>query len=143
MQDINQKAIADLAKLLKDNRLSEIEYESGDTRIRVVADFAGAVPMAIPTAVAAPAAVEAAPAKENLENAVKSPMVGIVYLASDPNSPAFVNVGDKVGPGQTLCLIEAMKTFNPVKAVKAGTVKKILVESGSPVEFNEPLFIVE
>ena len=113
METINKKAIADLADLLHEHKLTEIEYESGDTRIRVSS------------------------------NTVKSPMVGVVYLSADPNSAPFVSVGDLVGPGQTLCLVEAMKTFNPVKAEKAGKIVQILVESGTPVEFNEPLFVLE
>ena len=144
METINKKSIADLADLLHEHKLTEIEYESGDTRIRVSSKVeAAAVPAvaAVPAPAAAPTpAVEkpAAPA-----NTVKSPMVGVVYLSADPNSAPFVSVGDLVGPGQTLCLVEAMKTFNPVKAEKAGKIVQILVESGTPVEFNEPLFVLE
>ena len=75
-------------------------------------------------------------------NPIVSPMVGVVYLSKDPSSPAFVKVGDKVSVGQTVCLVEAMKTFNPIKSDKAGTITDILVESGSPVEYNQPLFNV-
>ena len=145
MENINKKAISELADLLQAHQLKEIEYETDNTRIRVVAKGTEiTTPVA---AVAAPTPVQASPAAASApvakENQVKSPMVGVVYLSSDPNSPNFVNVGDMVGPGQTLCLIEAMKTFNPVKAEKAGKIKQILVESGTPVEFNEPLFILE
>ncbi len=145
MENINKKAISELADLLQAHQLKEIEYETDNTRIRVVAKGTEiTTPVA---AVAAPAPVQASPAAASApvakENQVKSPMVGVVYLSSDPNSPNFVNVGDMVGLGQTLCLIEAMKTFNPVKAEKAGKIKQILVESGTPVEFNEPLFILE
>lgn len=144
METINKKAIADLADLLHEHKLTEIEYESGDTRIRVSSKVeAAAVPavttVPVPAAAPTPAAEKpAAPA-----NTVKSPMVGVVYLSADPNSAPFVSVGDLVGPGQTLCLVEAMKTFNPVKAEKAGKIVQILVESGTPVEFNEPLFVLE
>ena len=75
--------------------------------------------------------------------ALKSPMVGVVYLSSSPNSPSYVQVGDSVSVGDTVCLIEAMKTFNPVKAHKNGKVVKVLVETGDPVEYGEPLVIIE
>ena len=74
---------------------------------------------------------------------MKSPMVGVVYLSADPNTPNYVKVGDSVKEGDIVCLIEAMKTFNPVKAHKSGTVSKILVEGGDPVEFGEPLVVIE
>ena len=145
MVDIDKKAITELSELLHKNNLREIEYEAENVRIRVVANFAekDTIPVvqAAPVAVAAPVAKNSV--EEDKENQVKSPMVGVVYLSSDPSAPAFVQEGDMVGVGQTLCLIEAMKTFNPVKATKAGRVKKILVQSGSPVEFNEPLFVIE
>lgn len=144
METINKKAIADLADLLHEHKLTEIEYESGDTRIRVSSKVeAAAVPAvaAVPAPVAAPTPAAEKPAAP--ANTVKSPMVGVVYLSADPNSAPFVSVGDLVGPGQTLCLVEAMKTFNPVKAEKAGKIVQILVESGTPVEFNEPLFVLE
>ena len=102
---------------------------------------------AAPTAVAAPvAAAGAAPAAGDLSKhpgAVKSPMVGTAYLAPEPGKPNFVSVGDKVTAGQTLLIIEAMKTFNPIKAPKAGTVVQVLIENARPVEFGEPLMIVE
>ncbi len=146
METINKKAIADLAELLKEHKLTEIEYETGDTRIRVSNKGNGpALPVVPPVSVAAPAS--SVPAEEKkapvAANTVKSPMVGVVYLSADPNSPPFVSIGDLVGAGQTLCLIEAMKTFNPVKAEKSGKIAQILVESGTPVEFNEPLFVLE
>ena len=112
---------------------------------------AGAAPVAA-AAPAAPAAPKAAPAPAapvseedyaKLPGAVKSPMVGVVYLSSDPNSPDYVKVGDTVSAGDTVCLIEAMKTFNPVKAHMAGKITKILVSGGDPVEYGEPLIIIE
>ena len=112
---------------------------------------AGAAPVAA-AAPAAPAAPKAAPAPAapvseedyaKLPGAVKSPMVGVVYLSSDPNSPDYVKVGDTVSAGDTVCLIEAMKTFNPVKAHMAGKVTKMLVSGGDPVEYGEPLIIIE
>ena len=88
-----------------------------------------------------PAAKPADPA--NHPGTVKSPMVGVAYLLPEPGAPAFIKLGDTVAEGQTLALIEAMKTFNPVKAPRAGKIVKILVESGSPVEYGEPLCIIE
>lgn len=148
MEDINKKAVSDLSELLKANGLREIEYEAENVRIRVVANYAEPAVMPVPApVVSAPAVapVAAMPKADDADkaNQVKSPMVGVVYLASDPSAPNFVKEGDLVGVGQTLCLIEAMKTFNPVKAEKAGRVKKVLVQSGMPVEFNEPLFVIE
>ena len=145
MEDINKKAITELSELLYKNNLREIEYEAENVRIRVVANLPQEAAVPVVQAVPAVANVSAVkPSSDNdKENQIKSPMVGVVYLSSDPSSPAFVQEGDMVGVGQTLCLIEAMKTFNPVKATKAGRVKKILVQSGSPVEFNEPLFVIE
>ena len=143
MENIDKKTITELSELLFKNHLHEIEYEAGEVRIRVVAESSAAP---VPTVVATPApAVAPAPVAKEVksENQIKSPMVGVVYLSAGPNEVPFVRVGDKIGVGQTLCLIEAMKTFNPVKSNKSGTVKEILVESGSPVEFNEPLFVVE
>lgn len=148
MEDINRKAVSDLSELLKENGLREIEYEAENVRIRVVANYAepAVVPAVAPvvpavTQVQTPIVTKTDDADK--ANQVRSPMVGVVYLASDPSAPNFVKEGDLVGVGQTLCLIEAMKTFNPVKAEKAGRVKKVLVQSGMPVEFNEPLFVIE
>ena len=149
MEDINKKAVSDLSELLKENGLREIEYEAENVRIRVVANYAEPVVMPAVTSPVAPAVVQSSTPTvvkaddTDKANQVKSPMVGVVYLASDPSAPNFVKEGDLVGVGQTLCLIEAMKTFNPVKAEKAGRVKKVLVQSGMPVEFNEPLFVIE
>ncbi|MBE6449672.1 MAG: acetyl-CoA carboxylase, biotin carboxyl carrier protein [Alphaproteobacteria bacterium] len=146
MEDINKKAVSDLSELLKLNGLREIEYEAENVRIRVVANYAEQPVVAAPV-VAAPQVSATVPSNvaedKDKANYVKSPMVGVVYLASDPSAANFVKEGDLVGVGQTLCLIEAMKTFNPVKAEKAGCVKKVLVQSGMPVEFNEPLFVIE
>ena len=89
------------------------------------------------------AAADNAADLSKLPGCVKSPMVGVVYLSSDPNTPNYVKIGDTVAQGDTVCLIEAMKTFNPVKAHTAGKVTKILVESGDPVEYGEPLIVIE
>jgi acetyl-CoA carboxylase biotin carboxyl carrier protein len=147
-------AIRALAQILRDTDLSEIELADKDSRIRVTrAITVAAAPVvtyaaapAAPAPLAAPAAVvEAAPAAIGAATpgVVPSPMVGVAYLSSEPGAPPFVSVGARVAAGQTLLLIEAMKTFNQIKAPKAGTVTHILVEGGSPVEFGQPLMVVE
>ena len=150
--DIDTEFVRKLAQLLQETGLGEIELADGDKRIRVArpAVTVAAAPAAPPVAVAAPAAAAApgpaAGANGDLgkhPGAVKSPMVGTAYLAPEPGKPHFVAVGDKVTAGQTLLIIEAMKTFNPIKAPKAGTVTQILIDNARPVEFGEPLMIVE
>jgi acetyl-CoA carboxylase biotin carboxyl carrier protein len=143
--------VRSLASLLDETNLSEIEYESEGTRIRVARQITygaalPAAPAAAPAAaaaavVAAPAPVAADPA--NHPGVLKSPMVGVAYLSPEPGKPAFVAIGDSVAVGQTICLIEAMKTYNPIRAAKAGKITQILVEDGSPVEYGEPLVIIE
>lgn len=142
MEHIDKNAISELSQLLYANNLREIEYEAENIRIRVVANYEEKVPT---VAAAAPTTqpIVTQNTTDDKKNTVKSPMVGIVYLSSDPTAAPFVREGDMVGIGQTLCLVEAMKTFNPVKAEKAGTIKKILVQSGMPVEFGEALFVIE
>lgn len=152
MENEQKQSIKELAELLHNHNLSEIEYEANGVYLRVVgpkaatevvAAAAPAVPAVVP-APAVPAVTGNAPLPEKKpENHIISPMVGVVYLSKDPKAPAFVKVGDKVSVGQTVCLIEAMKTFNPIKSNKAGTISAVLVESGSPVEYNQPLFSVE
>jgi len=145
---IDSEAVRSLAALLDDTNLTEIEYESSGMRIRV-ARTAAAVAYAAPAA-AAPVAAAAAPAAaapvvEDLANhpgAVKSPMVGVSYLSPEPGAARFVNIGDTVAEGQTLLLIEAMKTFNPIRAPKGGKLQQILVTDGQPVEFGEPLLSI-
>jgi acetyl-CoA carboxylase biotin carboxyl carrier protein len=144
---IDSEAVRSLAALLDDTNLTEIEYESSGMRIRV-ARTAAAVAYAAPAAaapVAAAAPAAAAPVVEDLANhpgAVKSPMVGVSYLSPEPGAARFVNIGDTVAEGQTLLLIEAMKTFNPIRAPKGGKLQQILVTDGQPVEFGEPLLII-
>ena len=147
---IDTRLVRKLADILNATELTEIEVERGDLKIRVarqglvahVAPMAAApAPMAAPQPVAAPAAAPvAAPARGE---PVKSPMVGTVYLQPQPGSDPFVKVGDKVAAGQTLLIVEAMKTMNQIPAPHAGTVVQILVEDGQPVEFGEPLMVVE
>lgn len=156
---LDTKVISKLAEILDKSNLTELEYEDEGCRICLTRDFSGRgmAPMAplppVP-AMPAPAPVAAAPVQEasapaadvdysKMPGAVKSPMVGVVYLAADPNSPDYVKVGSTVAEGDTVCLIEAMKTFNPVKAHKGGKVTKILVSGGDPVEYGEPLIIIE
>ena len=150
--DIDTEFIRKLAQLLQETGLGEIELADGDKRIRVARPSitVAAAPAAAPAGVTA-AAVAAAPGAAAGANgdlakhpgAVKSPMVGTAYLAPEPGKPNFVAIGDKVTAGQTLLIIEAMKTFNPIKAPKAGTVTQILIDNARPVEFGEPLMIVE
>jgi acetyl-CoA carboxylase biotin carboxyl carrier protein len=139
-------AIRMLAKLMSETGLTEIELAEKDRRIRVVRGYTQApmqqvvVPHAAPQ-VAAVATAAIAPAVD--PGAVLSPMVGVAYLTPEPNAPAFVGIGTKVEAGQTLLLIEAMKTFNPITAPKAGTVTRILVESGDSVDQGQPLVVIQ
>jgi len=141
---VDADLIRTLAALLDETGLGEIEYSEGDWHVRVAAPQATTTVSAAPTITAA--ALAAAPAAETAADhpgAVRSPMVGVAYTASDPDSPSFVKVGDTVAEGDTLLLIEAMKVFNPITAPKAGTVTRVLVANGDPVEYGEPLVIVE
>ncbi|NNC36908.1 MAG: acetyl-CoA carboxylase biotin carboxyl carrier protein [Acidimicrobiales bacterium] len=149
---VETKLIRELAKILNDTDLSEIEMEKGDLRLRVArgtgpVTVAHAAPAPTPAAASTPAAQpsEAAPAPAapaDNPNAVKSPMVGTAYVRPSPDKDPFVNVGDKVKEGDTVLLVEAMKTFNPIKAPRSGTVTEILVQDAQPVEFGEALIII-
>ena len=143
-----------LAAILEETGLGEIELADGERKIRVARPTTVTAAAAAPIAVAplagggapvamVPVAVAAAADYSAHPGAVKSPMVGTAYLSPEPGKPVFVNVGDKVNAGQTLLIIEAMKTFNPIKAAKAGTVTQILIEDKQPVEFGQPLMLVE
>jgi len=140
------EALRALADLIKTTGLSEIELAEGDRKLRLARLIA---PVEIP--VAAPAAFQpaAAPAEPpRMDPAkhpglIKSPMVGVAYLSAEPGAAPYVAVGQTVDAGATLLLIEAMKTFNQIKAPRAGTVKQILVLAGAPVEYDEPLLIIE
>jgi acetyl-CoA carboxylase biotin carboxyl carrier protein len=143
---VDTKLVRELAELLNDTGLSEIEVEDGDRKIKVSRQMTAvaAAPMAVaaPAPIAAPAAAapaEAAPPA----NALKSPMVGTAYLSPEPGAAPFVSVGDKVAAGDTLLIVEAMKVMNPITAANGGTVKAVLVESGQPVEFDQPLMVIE
>ncbi len=149
--EFDAAAIRELAQILRETDLTEIELVDKDARLRVVRQAVVAAPVAAQVAVAAPmaAAPAAAPVivaeapDADHPGAVTSPMVGVAYMSPEPGAAPFVTVGSKVALGQTLLLIEAMKTYNQIKATRAGTVTRILVESGTPVEYGEPLMIVE
>lgn len=144
---IDPDLIRRLAELLKETGLGEIEYAEGERRVRVAMPSAAPVATAVAPVVAAPGAAPApaaaaapggAPA-----GAVTSPMVGTAYLAPEPNAPPFVKPGDKVREGQTVLIIEAMKVMNPIRAPRGGTVTRVLVVNGAPVEYGEPLLVIE
>ncbi len=140
--DIDPKAIRKLAELMTETGLSEIELAEGDRSIRVSRATTAAAPIqvAAPAAAPAPAAPVSAAAHPG---AVISPMVGTAYLQAEPGSPPFVSLGSPVRVGDTLLIIEAMKVMNPIKAAKAGTLKEVLVLDGQPVEYGEPMMIIE
>jgi acetyl-CoA carboxylase biotin carboxyl carrier protein len=148
---VDTKLVRQLADMLAETGLTEIEVEDGDRKIRVVKNvnpFAGGQATQAPTIVAgvpapSPATAPAAePAATVSANALRSPMVGTAYLSGEPGSEPFVKVGDKVKPGDTLLIIEAMKVMNPIAATAAGTVQQILIENAQPVEFDQPLIVV-
>tara|TARA_R110000787_G_scaffold212324_3_gene322024 strand:+ start:46 stop:504 length:459 start_codon:yes stop_codon:yes gene_type:complete len=146
--DVDPKLVRKLSKLLEETGLSEIEYESEGRRIRIarqigvaaVAAPSAASPLPLPVPVEAVAAGETEPRAAGI--AVTSPMVGTVFLSPEPGAEVFVKVGDTVSEGQTLMLIEAMKTYNPVRAPRSGKIVQILVSDSTPVEFGEELMIV-
>ncbi len=145
---IDTALVRELAELLAETGLTEIEVEDGNRKIKVARNAAPvaavqavAAPLAAAPAAAAPALAPAAvPAVD--PNAVKSPMVGTVYLAAEPSSPNFISIGAQVKVGDTLVIIEAMKVMNTITAPNAGTVTAILVENAQPVEFDQPLVVV-
>lgn len=149
--NIDAALVRELAEMLGETGLTEIEVEDGDRKIRVARGAVMAAPvapmMASPAA-AAPAPVSAAPAPAaesapaDIAGAVKSPMVGTAYLSPEPGAAQFVKVGDSVAKGDTLLIVEAMKVMNPIAADRAGTVTQILVENAQPVEFDQPLVVI-
>jgi acetyl-CoA carboxylase biotin carboxyl carrier protein len=144
------RKIKKLIEMLEESNLGEIEIKEGEESIRI-SRAGSAAPAAqwmhapAPTPVAAPAAALAAPAAPSLPagHMVTSPMVGTFYRSPSPSAASFVEVGNQVKVGDTLCIIEAMKILNTIESDKAGTVKAILKENGQPVEFGEPLFVIE
>ena len=149
---VNAKSVKELATILNDTGLSEIEYQYGEHRIRVVKTIA---PVSYVATAPTPAPLAAAPAIDIVMDmplpklsaghpgAVTSPMVGTAYLAAEPGAPNFVKAGDDVSQGQTLLVIEAMKVMNPIRASKAGRVAQVFVKDASPVEFGELLIVIE
>ncbi|HEY0269374.1 MAG TPA: acetyl-CoA carboxylase biotin carboxyl carrier protein [Sphingomonas sp.] len=142
---IEADLVRQLADLLDATRLTEIEVQDGDRRIRVART---ATVAAAPAYAPAPAASEAAPAPAPAVPAshpgtVKSPMVGTAYLAAEPGAAPFVSVGKQVAAGDTLLIVEAMKVMNAISAPRAGIVRQVLIENGQPVEFDQPLVVVE
>jgi acetyl-CoA carboxylase biotin carboxyl carrier protein len=142
--------IRELAQLLNETNLTEIEVDREGLHVRVAREIhmTASVPTYAPAPMAAPAAAIASatasgPDFSKHPGAVPSPMVGTAYLASEPGKPPFISIGTKVAAGQTLIIIEAMKTMNQIPAPRAGTVTQILVEDGVPVEYGEPLVIIE
>jgi acetyl-CoA carboxylase biotin carboxyl carrier protein len=151
---VDLRKLKKLIDLVQESGIAELEVTEGEERVRITR----AVPPAAPVAAAAPAqvsaaghpspaapAAEAGPAEPALPagHVLKSPMVGTFYRAPSPGAKPFVDVGSQVKAGDTLCIIEAMKLMNEIEADKAGTVKAILAENGQPVEFGEPLFVIE
>ena len=145
---IDTALVRELAELLAETGLTEIEVEDGNRKIKVsrAAPAAAAMHYAAPapaaTAASPAPAQTVAPAAPDHANAVKSPMVGTVYLSAEPGSAAFVSIGQTVKEGDTLVIVEAMKVMNPIVATASGTVKAILVENAQPVEYDQPLVVV-
>ena len=156
---IDTRLVRKLAAILKETELTEIEVERGDLRIRVARELTIAAPVALAPAVAAPLAAASAgtagssaavaesssviAAAQYAGEVVNSPMVGAVYLQPQPGAEPFIRVGSVVAEGQTLLIVEAMKTMNPIPAPRAGKVVEILVADAQPVEFGEPLVVIE
>ena len=147
---IDAALVRQLAQLLAEGDLSEIEVEDGERRIRLKrkieqAPVVAAAPAPAPLPPLAAASVPAAPATPPADHpgAIKSPMVGTAYLSSTPGTAAFVSVGDKVSVGDTLLIIEAMKVMNAIAATTPGIVRQILIQDGQPVEYDQPLVIIE
>jgi acetyl-CoA carboxylase biotin carboxyl carrier protein len=147
LDSVDESLIRGLANLLNDTGLTEIEIEQKGLRVRVarMLTVAAAAPMYAPGQGAAPAIAAPAAAKDadSHPGTVRSPMVGTSYRAPEPGAPSFVEIGSVVKQGQTLLIIEAMKTMNHIPAPRPGTVKAIFIENGQPVEYGEPLMIIE
>ena len=149
---IDVDLVRQLAQLLDDTSLTEIEVEDGGRKIRIARKAAAAAaapvhyapaPAPTPAVPNSPPSAEIVAAPPSMVNAVKSPMVGTAYLSPNPEAKAFVSVGDTVAAGDTLLIVEAMKVMNPILAPSAGRVSAVLVTSGQPVEFDQPLVVIE
>ena len=146
---VDTKLVRELAELLGETGLTEIEVEDGTRKIRVSrgggvapAQFHAAPAAAAPAPAPAADAVPADQASDNNADAIRSPMVGTAYLSPEPGAPAFKEIGDKVSAGDTIIIVEAMKVMNPIVAPKGGTLKAMFVEDGTPIEFDQPLFVI-
>ena len=133
-QNMDLRKLKKLIDLVEESGIAEIEVTEGEEKVRITRTVAAPAVQPVYTS---------APAAHDLSAAQKSPMVGTFYRAASPSSPAFVEVGQTVKAGDTLCIIEAMKLMNEIEAEKSGVIKEILVENGQPVEYGEPLFIIE
>ena len=146
--NVDTRLVRELAELLAETGLTEIEVEDGERKIRVARGGGVALAAAAPAAMPAPPAPSAQPAapaeaaSAEVAGALKSPMVGTAYLSAEPGADPFVKVGDAVKQGDTLLIVEAMKVMNPIAADRAGTIKAILVENAQPVEFDQPLVVI-
>jgi acetyl-CoA carboxylase biotin carboxyl carrier protein len=159
---MNLTQIQDLIKFVAKSGVSEVEIEQKDFKITIktpagkkevqviAAPVAAPAPVALPAAAAAPAPAPApaaapapAPAADSKYITIKAPMIGTFYRASGPGKPIFVNVGDEVKPGKTICIIEAMKLFNEIESEVSGKIVKVLVDDAKPVEYDQPLFLVD
>src|SRR5688572_5658468 len=142
--NVDTKLVRELAELLSETGLTEIEVEDGDRKIKVSRGAVAAAPPAPALSVAAPAPAPAPaePAAPDIGNAIRSPMVGTAYLHPEPGADPFIKVGDKVKAGDTLLIVEAMKVMNPITPPAAGTVKQILFENAQPVEYDQPLVVL-
>jgi acetyl-CoA carboxylase biotin carboxyl carrier protein len=143
------KQIQDLIKFVHKSGVNEVSIEENDFKITIKTNQAptvvtASIPAAAPLA-AAPAPVAAAPAVSESDNymTIKSPMIGTFYRSASPDKPSFVNVGDEIKAGQVLCVVEAMKLFNEIEAEISGRIVKVLVDNASPIEYDQPLFLVE
>ena len=145
--EMDLRKLKKLIDLVEESGIAEIEVTEGEEKVRITRSTVAQTVYAPAPVAAAPAAsppaAAPAPAARDLSAAQKSPMVGTFYRAASPSSPAFVEVGQTVKAGDTLCIIEAMKLMNEIEAEKSGVIKEILVENGTPVEYGEPLFIIE
>jgi acetyl-CoA carboxylase biotin carboxyl carrier protein len=145
------RKVKKLIELLEESDIAEIEIHEGEESVRISRHGSMVMPtmmpqasVAVPQAAATPAAAVAEEPSGEIEgHAVRSPMVGTFYRSPSPGSKPFIEVGQQVSAGDTLCIIEAMKILNQIESDKTGTVKQILVENGEPVEYNEPLFIID
>jgi acetyl-CoA carboxylase biotin carboxyl carrier protein len=148
------KEIQELIKFVAKSGVSEVSIDRKDFKITIKAQGnapavvnmqAAAMPMAAASAPVAAAPAPAAPVANENANliTIKSPMIGTFYRSASPDKPAFVNVGDKIGPGNVLCVIEAMKLFNEIESEVSGKIVKILIDDASPIEYDQPLFLVE